>query len=426
MKKTALFIYVTIAAAICVRSNAATPRQEAPIKSSLLLLNSEWLIQSKKRIASGNHSLAPAFAKLQKDAESALDDSPFSVMDKILSPPSGDKHDYISLAPCWWPNPKKKDGLPYIRRDGQVNPASRTNATDAQRLLKMANTVQTLTLAYYFTEDEKYARRAALLLKTWFLNPDTKMNPHLNYGEAIPGSVEGSCSGIIRTRHLTMVVDSAILLTDSSAWSAEDHKRLGAWFEAYLHWLLNSKFGKEESSSQNNHGTWYDVQLADFALFIGEKEFARKVLESVKSRRIATQTLPDGRQPYEVYRSLSFNYSIMNLTGMFALARLAEHVGVDLWNFQTSDKAGISGALDYLASYIGSNYNWPHKQIREFNYLQLFPLLRQAAIVYKAPEYEEMIKQLPINKVRRHRYQLLCPAWPTQPSASANVEKSSR
>src|SRR5207302_773663 len=79
-------------------------------------------------------------------------------------PPSGDKHDYVSMGPYWWPNPAKRGGLPYVRRDGERNPEMRDDY-DAPRLAATTGAVTTLGLAYYFTDDEKYARRAALLLR---------------------------------------------------------------------------------------------------------------------------------------------------------------------------------------------------------------------------------------------------------------------
>jgi hypothetical protein len=43
-------------------------------------------------------------------------------MDKTKTPPSGDKHGYLSEALYWWPDPSKQDGMPYIRRDGETIP----------------------------------------------------------------------------------------------------------------------------------------------------------------------------------------------------------------------------------------------------------------------------------------------------------------
>src|SRR5438034_4836905 len=40
---------------------------------------------------------------------------------KDATPTSGDKHDYMSQAPYFWPNPDATHHLPYIRRDGERN-----------------------------------------------------------------------------------------------------------------------------------------------------------------------------------------------------------------------------------------------------------------------------------------------------------------
>ena len=63
--------------------------------------------------------MVPVVKRLLRDSEKALDVKPQSVTDKEQVPPSGDKHDYMTQAPYWWPDPKKPNGLPYIRRDGE-------------------------------------------------------------------------------------------------------------------------------------------------------------------------------------------------------------------------------------------------------------------------------------------------------------------
>src|ERR1044072_5271844 len=60
--------------------------------------------------------------KLERDARKALVSGPFSITSKATTPPSGDKHDYMSQAPYFWPDPQRPNGLPYIRRDGDRNP----------------------------------------------------------------------------------------------------------------------------------------------------------------------------------------------------------------------------------------------------------------------------------------------------------------
>jgi hypothetical protein len=49
----------------------------------------------------------------------------YTVMEKKQIPPSGDMHDYMTIAIYFWPDPKKPNGLPYIRRDGEINPETK-------------------------------------------------------------------------------------------------------------------------------------------------------------------------------------------------------------------------------------------------------------------------------------------------------------
>lgn len=386
-------IFLAVIVGICGATGANVNADESI--PEVFLMNGQQLICAKTAIANKDPQLVSALSYLVKKAETALEEGPFSVMNKIGTPPSGDKHDYMSVGPYWWPNPETKDGLPYIRRDGQRNPQSKTDASDSVRMGKMARAVNTLSLAYFFTGTEKYAARAAFLLRTWFLNTDTKMNPHLEYGQAIPGRVDGRGIGIIDTVRLLPVVDAATLLAQSESWTDADHEALRKWFEAYLKWLQTSKHGRKESRTFNNHGTWYDVQVAGFALFIDDRETAKRILESVGEKRVSPQVGPDGRQKHELARTKSFDYSIHNLNAMFLLARLGEHLGVDLWHFKAKENASIRVALDYLASYADAEKEWPYKQITELRRARLLPLLRQGFQVYEDPEYMNMIQRIP-------------------------------
>ncbi len=364
---------------------------EADDSPQVFLMDAELLVQTRQRVAAGAGELADAVTRLRDEAQKALRSGPFSVTDKKFLPPSGDKHDYMSLGPYWWPDPSKPDGLPYIRRDGEVNPEG--NAHDRKLMGQMTSSVETLAFAYFLTGYEPYADHAARLVRVWFLDEATRMNPHLEYGQAIPGRTEGRGIGIIDTAQLVRLTDAVGLLGRSSAWSESDQQRLQSWFRQYLTWLLNSKHGGDEARAKNNHGTWYDVQVAAFALFVGDERVAREVLQKAPQRRIATQIEPDGRQPLELSRTRSFDYSAMNLRGMFELAALGQHVGVDLWNFETGDGRSIRQALEWLIPYATGEKEWTHAQIGRFDKGRLTPLLRRAAIAYREPRFEQAARR---------------------------------
>ncbi|HEY0072554.1 MAG TPA: alginate lyase family protein, partial [Abditibacteriaceae bacterium] len=349
-------------------------------ETPMYLLNKTALAANKARLAAGDENLRPALGKLLKEADAALKSGPFSVMDKKLVPPSGDKHDYMSLGPYWWPNPQKPDGKPYIRRDGEVNPESRTSDTDRPTLEKMKEAVETLALAYYFSGNEKYAAHAAKLLRVWFLDEATKMNPHLEYGQAIPGVSSGRGIGIIDTRNLPEMLDYVALLDTSPLWNQTDRDGLKQWFSAYLDWLLTSKNGKDEADEHNNHGTWYDVQVAGIALFVGKPEIAKEAVERAKTR-LVKHIEPNGKQPHELARTKGFAYSTMNLVGFFHLADFGKAVGIDLWNFKSEDGRSLRVALNYLAPFADAQNKWPHPQIGGAEYqLTLLPLLKRGAL----------------------------------------------
>src|SRR5207247_1046274 len=189
-------------------------------------------LASVKRRAAGDQQFAPALAALRTRADRELNTQPLTIVHKPKAPPSGDKHDYVSMAPYFWPDPNKADGLPYIRRDGRVNPER--ERYDAPLLRKMSQAVGTLSLAYYLTNDERYAVHAARYLRVWFLDVPTRMNPNLNYAQFIPGVTDGRGIGIIDTVSLLQVVDGIGMLRGSPAWTDADQAGLTAWFRDYL------------------------------------------------------------------------------------------------------------------------------------------------------------------------------------------------
>jgi hypothetical protein len=319
--------------------------------------------------------------KLERDARNALTSGPFSVTSKSPTPPSGDKHDYMSQAPYFWPDPNRPNGLPYIRRDGERNPEIE-KITDHRVMDQMESAVETLALAWHATRNEEYAAKSATLLRTFFLDPATRMNPNLQFAQGIPGVNTGRGIGLIETRGLTRIVDAIGLLAGSKSWTATDQKGLEDWFSRFLQWMLESKNGRDEAAAKNNHGTFYDVQVVSFALFLGKNDLAKSVLENAKSKRIAAQIEPDGKQPLELARTKSWSYSVMNLDGLMRLARLGEKVGVDLWNYETRDGRSIRKALEFLQPFASGEKKWSYQQLGEWPPQILLPLIRRAETQY--------------------------------------------
>jgi streptogramin lyase len=374
---------------IAAGKSLTSSKADSQAAPRVFLLDAKQLQTTRQSILGGDKRFTPALVALRNDAKAALKAGPYSVVNKATKPPSGDKHDYMSLAPYFWPDPDSTNGLPYIRRDGERNPANRTS--DRRGLGDMSENVETLSLAYYFTGDEAYATKAAQLLRAWFLDPATRMNPNFEFAQAVPGANTGRGTGLIETAGLTSVVDSVGLLAGSKAWREADQRGLRDWFAAFLQWMQTSKNGRDEAAAKNNHGTYYDVQVASFALFIGKLDLVTNVLQAAGTNRIARQIEPDGRQPLELERTKAWGYSTMNLRGLMSLATLGEQVGVDLWNFETADGRSIRRALDYLIPFALGEKKWPHQQLGGWSPDGFFPLLRRAAAKIPDARYRELV-----------------------------------
>lgn len=384
----------------------AAARAAAPLVS---LWRADNLARARERLAHGDAALRPAYDALLSAANEALAAGPFSVMDKQRTPPSGDKHDYMSLAPYWWPDSTKPEGLPFIRRDGDVNPESRRD-TDSPRFGQMSNAAETLALAYYFSNDPRYARRAGLILRTWFLNPATRMNPNLRFAQAIPGVTEGRGIGIIDTRDMTSIVDDVALLRGAPGWSVDDERAMRDWCRTYLSWLQTSVQGREEAAAKNNHGTWYDAQTASLALFVGDTSLARHVIGVSAKARLAAQIAPDGKQPEELARTRPLHYSLFNLEPFGRLAELGRHVGVDLWHYDAPTGASLHRAIAFVAPYFAPAAKWPGPEITPANPEDFLKTIRQAAEAYHDPSLDAAIHAMRPIALSTDRSRLLYPA----------------
>ena len=311
-------------------------------------------------------------SRLTALADGYLTQGPWSVLDKPQTPPSGDKHDYLSEAPYWWPTQPETAsnpwGCPYIQKDGIRNPAVDTITDHAERG-QMFNAVYYLTLAWYYTGRADYAQRAALDLQTWFLNPATRMNPSLNYTQFIPCSVPGRGIGIIDfSQQFTDILDAvAILNTGAPGWSHADDTAMTSWDSQFLSWLMTSTNGAQEAAQTNNHGSFYDMQNAALALATGQSALAKQIVLTAETKRLNVQLAATGGQPLELSRTLPFHYSNFNLLALTRLAMIGRHVGVDLWHYTTPAGGSILNSVNFLIpAATGSPWPYPDLNFQPF------------------------------------------------------------
>ena len=310
-----------------------------------------------------------AYRQLLQEADELLTMQPPSVMQKERMAVSGDKHDYLSLARYYWPDVSKPDGLPYVNRDGVTNPE--IELLDRPKISAMANGVVTLSLAWYFNGEAKYAQKAAELLRVWFINKETRMNPHLNYAQIVPGvnGDKGRCYGLIDAYSFVEMLDAVQLLEESDAFTNKDSKALKEWFSKFLTWMLTSEQGQEESRQANNHSIAYDVQVMAYAHYVDNHQVRDDFLNRFYEQRLLKQINPDGSQPQELRRTLAFGYSQYNLTHIINIYQIARHA--DKWSTVAPHLPLVEKAADFLATYLGKDVDaWPYQQISEWDYKQ--------------------------------------------------------
>lgn len=310
----------------------------------------------RERLKAGDKKLEKLYHHLINEADEMLYEAPEKVTDGDV-PPSGDPHDFFTIGKFSWPNPDTPDGLPFIRKDGRWNPDAFGDRYDLNRFERTLNNINRLTLAWYYSGDERYAAKASELLSVWFLDSATRMNPNMNNASALPGVYDGMSVGIIFTVVLIEMLDHVKLLSLSPHWNNAKNTQLKGWFTDYIRWLENSPFGQEERAAKNNHGSWYTAQLASYNLFLGDKEKVLEVVGRAKTQ-IDGQIVEDGSLPRELRRADGFGYSIYGLYAFGTIARCATFVGCDLWSYQTSDKRGLYTAFHFILPYLKQEKPW--------------------------------------------------------------------
>jgi len=386
MRKFSIFFGCLI-----IVSNALVAQEKISF-TDLVTMDFNQLAKSKQKIEKNDKEYTNAFVQLKDDAEKALRFKPVSVMSKTDLPPSGDKHDYMSIAPYWWPNPNTANGIPYVRRDGEINPEVK-NFPDKVVLPGLSSSIYHLSLAYYFTGKEEYAAHATKLIRVWFLDTATRMNPNLKYAQSVKGVTDGRAEGVIDTRHFMHIMDAIQLLKASKTWTSKDQFGMEGWVKEFIQWLGTSTIGKEEMNAPNNHGVWYDAQLLAYAEFIKDNNLIKTIYTRVLNR-LDQEMDAQGSFPLEMKRTTSLHYSVFILNAYSSLATRFQQLGLDLWKANTASGKSLKKGFDFILPYLLKKQEWTGPQINDFKQAEAIPLLHKAVNHYGCDSCTDEIKRL--------------------------------
>jgi len=335
-------------------------------------------------------------ARVLKAAKQYLSEKPITITASHSSRSAGGVHDFFSEGDYWWPDPQNPNG-PYIQRDGMSNP---DNFVEHRRaLMRLSVQMPALVAAWKLTKDARYAKHAALHLRAWFIDEATRMNPNLQYAQAIHGRFTGRGTGIIDTIHLVEVAHAIEVLEASGALSEGETSGIKRWFTDYLTWMTTSKNGIDERDAKNNHGTCWVMQVAAFAHLTGDQKLLDYCRDRFRTVLLPNQLAADGSFPQELRRTKPYGYSLFNLEAMSTVCQILSTPQNNLWVFQLADGRGMRKAMEYMVPYMKDKKSWPLKP--DVMYADQWPM-RQSSLLFAGlalnrPDYIELWKKLPAD-----------------------------
>ncbi|HEY3380688.1 MAG TPA: alginate lyase family protein [Vicinamibacterales bacterium] len=326
-------------------------------------------------------------------ADAFLKEAPETVTASHSPRSAGGTHDFFSEADYWWPDPKDPDG-PYIQRDGMSNPANFVGHRLA--MIRFSTHVAALTSAYVLTRDERYAAHALAHLRAWFVDSATRMNPNLQFAQAIKGRATGRGTGIIDTIHLVEVARAAGILASAHSARPDEMRAVRQWFGEYLTWLTTHEYGLQERDARNNHGTCWVMQVAAFAQLTGDEALLGACRRRYKEVIVPGQMAADGSFPLELRRTKPYGYSLFNLDALATICQLLSTPDDNLWTWSLPDGRGIRKAMAFLFPFMEDKATWSHP--KDVMYFDEWPV-RQPSLLFAGralhePAYLDLWRRL--------------------------------
>jgi hypothetical protein len=326
--------------------------------------------------------------RVLKQADEFLNLEPVTITAFHSDRSAGGVHDYFSEGDYWWPDPKAPDPeaptAKYIQRDGMTNP--KNFIAHRHALMQLSIQFPALVAAYKLTHDDKYSAHAIKHLHAWFINDATKMNPNLQYAQAIHGITTGRGTGIIDTLHLAEVARGIQVLERENAFKGDDDAAVKKWFADYLNWMSTSKNGQDEMNAKNNHATCWFAQASAFATLVGDEGKRSDYRQHYKEVLLPNQMAADGSFPQELRRTKPYSYSLFNLDAMCTVCRILSTPADNLWTFTTPEGKNIRKGVDFMFPYIKDKKNWPKPP--DVMFYEFWPV-RSASLFFAAQAYDE-------------------------------------
>ena len=186
-----------------------------------------------------------------------------------------------------------------------------------------------LTLASYFSDDNSYADHAVSIIKEWFLDQNTKVNPSKVFTEAT--------HRLLKTTYVYTLFDSLRLLRKKGRFSEDEWHGLQRWFTQVMEAMDQSARAWRLGYTSKDHiGLYYDIQYSSIAAFINNSTQMYKTIQD-SIARLYEHVAPDGTLHNEITKKSCESNQIFALAGWQTMDRMASKLGIDLWNQAIDD-----------------------------------------------------------------------------------------
>ncbi|RPD41090.1 alginate lyase family protein [Chitinophaga barathri] len=348
-------------------------------------------------------------ADIVTKAQWAMQQQPVTVTVASSPRSAGGIHDFYSEGDYWWPNPASADS-PYIQKDGQTNPDN--FVAHRQAMVRFSRVVGALAAAYVAEGKKEYLEHARKHILAWFVNADTRMNPNLQYAQAIKGRATGRGIGIIDTVHFIEIAQALRIMEKAGVLKDADLAAVKSWFAEYLRFMTEHPYGKDEMNAKNNHGTCWVMQVAAFSSFLQDKKWTDFCINRYKEVLLPNQMAGDGSFPQELRRTKPYGYALFNLDAMATVCQILSTPGNDLWKYTADAGKTIGKGIAYMYPYVEDKGKWPFaKDVMYWDEWPVaHPFLLFGAAAYNNenyfrlwqklkhdPEVEEVLRNLPVR-----------------------------
>lgn len=245
---------------------------------------------------------------------------------KSVNIPDINPQNYVSFAPYYWQknneDPMKKSFVKAEYKDSRANPFL-ANRSDKPKFAQLCARIHLMALASIGTKDRRYIDYIHQQLNIWFVDQNTRMNPHMKHAQIRPWSGINKGFGVIDARWIILLLDAIAILKHEVGYEVE--KEVTTWLVKFAKWILVSASGFNEILRENNRGSWVEVVLCYIALSVNKPEMVSCIIKHSLSDRLQKQINEHGFQPLELKRYNPVSYSLYNMYPLYYLSYLNQY-----------------------------------------------------------------------------------------------------